>query len=124
MARPAKYRPAPLDSTRIPPLGPQIAKIRRTRGFTQYTLADAMGVSRKQITDYERGIALPNSDMVIRLALALRVSADTLLGLKHGGFSGQLPNTRFSRRLLAIQQLPEMKKRTLVKIIDEFIRDR
>ena len=119
MGHPIKHKPPPLD---IIPIGQQLAKIRKIKGFTQYTLADSMGVSRKQISDYERGLALPNSDMVIRLATALKASADTLLGLKNIEFAASIPNVRFTRRLKDIEELPESKKRAIIKILDEFLR--
>jgi transcriptional regulator with XRE-family HTH domain len=121
MPRPSKFVPKPIDPP-ISPLGPRLAKIRRLKGFTQYTLADIMGVSRKQIADYEQGLALPNSDMIIRLATTLKISADTLLGLKDTVPNENVQNVRFSRRLKDIEQLPESKKRAVVKILDEFLR--
>jgi transcriptional regulator with XRE-family HTH domain len=54
-----------------------------------------MGVSRKQIADYERSLAHPNDEMIIRLALTLQVSADTLLGLKEIELPQKSPNIRF-----------------------------
>ena len=121
MPRPSKFIPKPIDP-HISPLGPRLAKIRRLKGFTQYTLADMMGVSRKQIADYERGLALPNADMIIRLATALKISADTLLGLKDTVPKENVQNVRFTRRLRDIEELSESKKRAVVKILDEFIR--
>ncbi|GHV87849.1 hypothetical protein AGMMS50267_02090 [Spirochaetia bacterium] len=81
-----------------------------------------MGVSRKQIADYERGLALPNSDMVIRLAITLKITTDLLLGLKGLTFAdADVANVRFTRRLKALEMLPESKKRVIVKLFDEFI---
>lgn len=81
-----------------------------------------MGVSRKQIADYERGLAHPNDEMIIRLALTLLVSTDTLLGLKEIELPQKSANIRFPKRLEGLEQLPESKKRVIIKIIDEFIR--
>ena len=81
-----------------------------------------MGISRKQIADYERGLAHPNDDMIIRFAITLKVSADTLLGLKEIDFPEEKPNIRFTRRLKDLEQLSETKKRAVIKILDEFIR--
>lgn len=121
MPRPSKLVPKPIILP-IAPLGPRLAKLRRLKGFTQYTLADAMGVSRKQIADYERGLALPNSDMVIRLAITLKITTDLLLGLKGLTFAdADVANVRFTRRLKALEMLPESKKRVIVKLFDEFI---
>jgi transcriptional regulator with XRE-family HTH domain len=121
MPRPPKNKPTPLDLG-IPPLGPRLARIRKLRGFTQYSLADHIGVSRKQIADYEQGIAHPNDEMVIRLAIALKISSDTLLGLNEVELPEESTNTRFTRRLKDLEKLPEQKKRAIVKILDEFVR--
>jgi transcriptional regulator with XRE-family HTH domain len=121
MPRPAKSKPAPLDLG-ISPLGPRLAKLRKLRGFSQYTLADHMGISRKQIADYERGIAHPNDEMIIRLAVTLKVSTDMLLGLKDIELPDESPSIRFTKRLRDLEKLPETKKRAIIKILDEFAR--
>jgi len=118
--RPAKFKPEPLI-TGIPPLGPRLARLRKLRGYTQYSLADIMGVSRKQIADYERGLAHPNDEMLTRITLTLKISADTLLGLKDIDTTETPTNTRFTRRLKELELLPEPKKKALIRIIDEFI---
>ena len=91
------------------------------KGYSQYSLADELGVSRKKISDYERGIAHPNDDMIIRLAITLKVSADTLLGLKEADFPMNTSSVRFTKRIKELDSLPESKKRAIVRILDEFI---
>ena len=81
-----------------------------------------MGISQKQITDYETGRVHMNDEMIIRFALVLQVSADTLLGLKKTDVLFEKYNIRFTRRLKDIEQLPESKKRAIIKILDEFLR--
>ena len=63
-----------------------------------------------------------NDEMIIRFALTLNISADTLLGLKKASISLEKYNIRFTRRLRDIEQLPESKKRAIIKILDEFLR--
>jgi transcriptional regulator with XRE-family HTH domain len=120
MPRPPKNKPQPLDLQLIP-FSENLSRIRKLRGFTQYSLADLIGVSRKQIADYERAVSLPNSDMIIRLSLALKVSSDTLLGLKELSSFEPAASTRFTKRIKDIEALPESKKQAIVKILDEFI---
>lgn len=121
MPRLSKIKRIPLDLG-ITPLGPRLAKLRKLRGFSQYSLADEIGVSRKQIADYERNIARPNDEMIIRLALILKVSTDTLLGLKEADIPVDTPSIRFTRRLKELEKLSESKKRAIIKILDEFIK--
>ena len=63
-----------------------------------------------------------NDEMVIRFALALKVSTDTLLGLKNANVLFEKYNIRFTRRMRDIEQLPESKKRAIAKILDEFLK--
>jgi len=121
MPRPPKNKPEPLEIG-ISPFGPRLAKLRKLRGFSQYSLADTIGVSRKQIADYEQGLAHPNDDMIVRLAITLKITSDTLLGLKELELPEETPNIRFTRRLKDLENLPESKKRAVIKILDEFIR--
>jgi len=120
MARPRKHtaKPIPFPVN----VGRQLALWRKNRGFTQEALAETMGISQKQITDYETGRVHMNDEMIIRFALVLQVSADTLLGLKKTDVLFEKYNIRFTRRLKDIEQLPESKKRAIIKILDEFLR--
>lgn len=81
-----------------------------------------MGITRKQITDYETGRVHMNDEMIIRFAITLKISADNLLGLKEIDMPLEPPNIRFTRRLKDLEKLPESKKRAVIKILDEFIK--
>lgn len=121
MGRTVKNPPKPLEIS-ISPLGPRLAALRKTRGFTQQALAEVMGITQKQMTDYETGRVIMNAEMVIRFSLALKVSADTLLGLADFDLPEEAPNIRFTKRLRDLELLPEQKKRAIIKILDEFTR--
>jgi len=60
--------------------------------------------------------------MIVRLAITLKITSDTLLGLKELELPEETPNIRFTRRLKDLESLPESKKRAVIKILDEFIR--
>ena len=55
---------------------------RRRRALSQEALADTTGLFKTDISKYERGQSLPTLPRLARLARALGVSADYLLGLK------------------------------------------
>jgi len=63
-------------------IGQRIAKIRKIKGISQQILADKIGINRYLVSDYELGRARIYDEMVKRFAIALKVSADYLLGLK------------------------------------------
>ncbi|WP_080410723.1 helix-turn-helix domain-containing protein [Burkholderia ubonensis] len=53
--------------------------LRKARGLTQQTLADAAGLAVLQIRRYEGGNAHPSLNVIRRLAIALGVSADAIV---------------------------------------------
>lgn len=57
----------------------RLAKRRKELGLTQQGLADKAGVHMMQIHRYESGNAQPSLDVLKKLTVALRLSADYLL---------------------------------------------
>jgi len=121
MPQPAKKKPQPLPQTDTP-LGRRIARLRKLQGFSQEALAEKMGISRKQITDYETGRVHLNDEMIVRFALTLKVSTDQLLGLKPLHAREDAGTLRYTRRLRELMKLPESRKRTVLKVLDDLIR--
>jgi len=65
-------------------IGRRCAQAREAAGLTQQTLADAIGVSRQQVNRIERGhVKKPDLILVERIAKALGISSNRLIGLKH-----------------------------------------
>ena len=58
----------------------KIRELRKQKGFTQQQLADIVGVSNVSLSNYERGVQAPDIEILSRLADALGVSVDTLIG--------------------------------------------
>ena len=121
MARPQKAALKPLDVT-VEQVGTRLARLRKLRGYSQQALADLMGISQKQITDYETGRVRMSDQMVIRFALCLKVSSDKLLGLDDLDLPDDTPSIRFTKRLHDLEQLPEPRKRAIIKMLDDLIR--
>lgn len=63
-------------------LGNKIRKSRDLAGFTQERLAEAIGVTRSSIAQYESGEKEPTIHHLADMAIALGVSADYLLGIE------------------------------------------
>lgn len=121
MPKPAKITPPPLPES-LQNVCFRIAKFRKQRGLSQEALAEVIGVSRKQVSDYERGKANLNHEMVIRFALALGISTDELLGLSSLAQSVDQIPLRFTRRMRELQVLSEDKKKAILKVLDDLIR--
>lgn len=62
-------------------LSDNIRRIRVERGMTQSALAEALGVSDRAVSRWERGVSSPDVTLLHRLALVLSVSTDALLGV-------------------------------------------
>jgi transcriptional regulator with XRE-family HTH domain len=102
-------------------LGQRIARFRKENGLTQVELAEKMGLIQTLISDYERDRTRPHPEMLVRLAIALEVSTDQLLGLQRS-CKGDDPDLKLARRMKKIQNLPSSQQKTLLRTIDTFIK--
>lgn len=72
-------------------MGEIIAVLRRERGMTQKELADRLNITDKAISKWERGLALPDTAAIPKLAEIFGVSVEELIsakassGAKHRG---------------------------------------
>ncbi len=101
-------------------LGRRLAAIRKQRGITQVELAQAIGTGQNIVSDYERGKLRPNPTMLSKLAVALKVSSDEILGLVATANGAPLSG-RFLRRLRAVEELPRRDQEALLRTIDAFL---
>ena len=121
MPQKSKLKPPPLNLNKET-LGNRIARLRKEKGYTQDDLAKKMGIVRVLISDYERERIRPHYEMIIRLALALEVTTDELLGLKKSKAVTKKPSLTILRRLIKIDQLPPSQQRVLLQTIDNFLK--
>lgn len=61
-------------------IGANIMKARKAKGYTQMTLADALGVSFQAVSNWERGQTCPDIANLSVLSRLLDISIDELLG--------------------------------------------
>jgi transcriptional regulator with XRE-family HTH domain len=99
--------------------GKIIVELRDKISWSQADLATKSGVSRVMIGKYERGEAVPSIDAAKKIADALEVSLDHLVG--EGLLNGFDKKTL--QRLHDLEHLEEDKKKTLLDLIDTYIRD-
>ena len=112
----------PLHTSDDEGIGRRIARIRKSRGWTQQQLADKIGISRTLVTDYEIGRLHLNEDMITRFAITLEVSADLLLGLAQTTMFPDDPDRKIISRLKEIEQLPQRQKKSLLLTIDTYLK--
>lgn len=61
-------------------LNENIKAVRKSKGLSQEELAIKLNVVRQTISKWERGLSVPDSDMLISLSEVLETSVSTLLG--------------------------------------------
>ena len=61
-------------------LSDQIRALRRARGMSQEELAARLHVVRQTISKWEKGLSVPDAEMLLRLAEALDTTVSQLLG--------------------------------------------
>lgn len=96
-----------------------ISDTREEKGWNQSELADRSGVSRVMIGKYERGEAVPSIDAAKKIADALDVTLDFLVG---EGTNAKL-DKKTLKRLSDIELLEDAKRNVLFDLIDTYIRD-
>lgn len=64
------------------PFAVSLRNLRELRGYTQKQLAKSCGLTESWISHYESGRRKPSLDNLIKLANALRVTLDELVGRK------------------------------------------
>jgi len=84
-------------------------------------LAEQVDIIQALVSDYERDKLRLNPEMTVRLAQALGVSTDELLGLQPTKANGRQPSRKVLRRLEQIENLPRRDQDALLRTIDAFL---
>jgi transcriptional regulator with XRE-family HTH domain len=99
--------------------GKIIADLREQKSWSQTDLADKSNVSRVMIGKYERGEAVPSIEAAKKIADALEVSLDYLVG---EGINAHF-DKKTVQRIQDIETLEPTVKDKLFFLIDTVIRD-
>ncbi len=90
-------------------LGEKIRQLRAGRSISQVELADALGVTKQSVSNWENNNIQPSIDMLMKLAGYFSVSTDSLLGLD-------------DRQYLEVTGLSEEKLGHIQQIIEDMRR--
>jgi transcriptional regulator with XRE-family HTH domain len=121
MPKKSKLKLMPVDTGKET-LGQRLARLRKERGLTQKQVAESTGLIQELVSSYELDKLRLNSDMVLRFAEVLDVSADELLrGSKSTVATRKQPSIKLVRRMEQIETLPLYEQRALLTTIDKFL---
>ena len=98
--------------------GERLVLVRKKKKISQDELAKAIGAHAPVIGRYERNEVKPSIEVATKMAEALGVSLDYLVGIA----DHELDNA-IAQKILDIQQLGEEDKNAILKTVDALIRD-
>ena len=99
--------------------GEHITTLRKRKSISQSELGKAVGTSGDIIGKYERDEVKPSIEVAAKIADALDVSLDFLVGKTNVEIDGKA-----LKRLQDIQKLNDSDKATVFEMVDAFLRDR
>ncbi|MBR2342858.1 MAG: helix-turn-helix transcriptional regulator [Clostridia bacterium] len=92
-------------------IGRFIAECRKRQGLTQMQLADRLGITDKAVSKWERGIAMPDTSIMLELCDILGISVNELLcGEK---ISMENENEKNKQLILDMARERELKNKTI-----------
>lgn len=98
--------------------GGKISAARKKKGLSQDELAKKVGTISVTIGRYERNEIKPSIDIAAKIADALEVSLDYLVGN-----SDSVLEKTLVKKITDIQKLSADDKNVVIKLIDAFLRD-
>jgi transcriptional regulator with XRE-family HTH domain len=101
--------------------GRRLAQLRKAAGYTQVELAEDIGVTQRVIAYYEGQTDHPPTTLLPRIAKALKITTDELLGAAPVKKQTKPRNTRLHRRLEQIDQLGAKEKRQVMQFLDTIL---
>jgi len=100
----------------------RLKALRRQKNFSQTELGKIVGVHYTHIGRYERGLSIPKSGTLIRLAEALGVTTDYLIeGKTDEVAKAKLEDKDLLQMFKEIEKLQEDDKMVVKKFLDAFL---
>lgn len=99
--------------------GNKVAQLRKEKDLSRDELGEKIGTSGAIVGRYERGDMKPSIEIAAKIADALDVSLDFLMGLS----SDLVKDKKMVNRLEDIKKLPEKEREKIFEYIDLIIRD-
>lgn len=101
--------------------GKRLASLRKAKGFTQQTLGQSLGVSKRVVAYYEGETKFPPSHLLIPMAEALHASTDELLGLTKIKEEINPKYALLWKKLKHAEDLPKKDQKALLYYLDALL---
>lgn len=97
----------------------KIKKLRQEQNWTQAELGEKVSIHQKQISSYERGVNIPSTEILIKLAEVFDVTLDYLAFDTERSSRGQnIQDRELLRRFEAVDALSEKDRGLAKEILD------
>lgn len=100
-------------------IGNKIVQLRKQKGMGRDDLGKAVGTSGAIIGRYERDEMNPSVDMAAKIADALEVSLDYLVG----NTGALVKDKKMVYRLELLEKINDDDRNTILKVVDSFLKD-
>ena len=97
----------------------KVAQLRKEKKLSRDELGKAVGTSPAIIGRYERNEITPSVEVAARIAEALEVSLDFLVGSS----AVIVKDKKMLYRLELLEKIPEEDKITILKVVDSFLKE-
>lgn len=94
-------------------LAENLKALRKAKGLSQEELAARLHVVRQTVSKWEKGLSVPDADLLVRLAEVLEVSVSQLLG---AGVPPEAPADQVAEQLARINEQLAIKNRRAKRI--------
>ncbi len=93
--------------------GENLKSIRKSKGYTQEELAIKLNVVRQTVSKWEKGLSVPDADILVRIAEALDTDVSVLLG---GSVEKEADKDAVAEQLAKISEQTAIKNRRAKRI--------
>jgi transcriptional regulator with XRE-family HTH domain len=103
--------------------GAHLASLRKASGLSQVQLAEAVGIPQRSVSFYERQATSLPSHLLPKLAEALDVSVEVILGIPESESEKNRrgPKSELEKRFEKIRKLPRKEQQLVVDVLDRFV---
>jgi len=105
-----------------PPLARHFTELRQVAGLTQMQLADKVGVHHSSIAFWELSGTPPRGEVLPKLAEALGVSVDTILGVAPPKPKRQAAKGHLQRVFEDAAKLPRRQQEKVAEFVEAFVK--
>lgn len=99
----------------------RLKKARKDKGLSQSRLADDVGVHVTNVSRYERGENKPTTEVLLRLADALDISADFLMGGSIDDAASGISDKELLMQFKKAASLPDADRRLVKEFLGAFL---